>query len=190
MRILGLLIALGATGCMVGTDPGDDDGGGGNGGGGGFGGGGGTGDGSGMGGPAASVPDVMTKMTRAECDEAFACRASFPAGQGVTFEQVFGATAAACYTQLAADYYDATSVQASITANKITFSASAAGQCVTGIAAMPAPVCATFWQDGPDFPDACYDAFVGKVADGAACANDFECGADSYCGDADTCTAI
>lgn len=137
-----------------------------------------------------SAADVMTKMVHTECDEAFACKASFPAGQGVTFEQVFGANAAACYTQLGGEYYDATSVQASITANKITFNASAAGQCVTGIAAMPAPVCATFWQQGPEFPAECDDALIGKVANGAVCDNDFECAAASYCGDTDTCVAI
>lgn len=192
MRTLGLLIAIGMAGCMVGSDPSND----GSGGGGGFGGGGGgggngngTGTGTGTGG-SATAADVMTKMAHAECDEAFACKASFPAGQGVTFTQVFGASATACYSQLAAEYYDATSVQASIAANKITFDASAAGQCVTGIAAMPAPVCATFWQNGPAFPAVCGDALVGKVADGAACTNDFECDADSYCGDADTCVAI
>lgn len=136
----------------------------------------------------ATAAQVLTSMDHAECDAAFACKASFPAGQGVTHEEVFGANATACYSKLATEYYDATAVQASISANKITFDATAAAQCISGLAAAPAPVCTTLWQTGPSFPIACDGALVGRIADGAACTNDFECDAGSYCDV--TCQAI
>lgn len=194
MRTLGLLIALAVAGCMtVGSDPENTGGGGGEGGfGGGFGGGsgGGSGGGGGGGSTSATPAEVMTKMTKVDCDQAFSCKASFPTGQGVTFQQVFGANATECYAKLADEYYDATAIQASIAANKITYDATEGARCVTEIAAMLPPVCGTYWQNGADFPDPCYDAMVGHVADGAACANDWECGENSWCGETDVCVAF
>lgn len=181
MRTTLVAIALAATGCMVGADPGSGaEGGGGagpgygGGGEGGSGGGGGGGGGSGTSTPA----QVMTKMDHAECDQAFACKASFPTDQGVTFEQAFGTSATDCYAKLGA-FYDAASVEASISAGKIRFDAAAGAECVA--AAPPAPNCTDLWQNGPQFPNACFDALSGKVADGAACTNDFECAETSYC---------
>ena len=84
-----------------------------------------------------------------------------------------------------AEYYDAATVGASITAGKIAFDGAAAKACLDGIGA---PACATYWNTGPDFPAACERALVGKVANGGACAIDFECSSlESYC-DAGRCT--
>ncbi len=143
------------------------------------GGGGGGGDvngggGGGGGGGGATATQVLSKFGTVECDQAFACKASFPADAGVTFEQAFGATTAACYAD-AADYYDATAVEASITAGKITFDAAAASSCISGLSGLAAPVCTAYWDAGPAFPDACGGVFAGKIADGATCTNDFEC---------------
>lgn len=135
-----------------------------------------------------TAADVLTRLDHAECDAAFTCKASFPAGQGVTFEEVFGTSATACYAKLASEYYDAPAVQASITANKITFDAAAGAQCITALASAPAPSCPSLWQNGPSFPAACDGALIGRVADGASCTNDFECAGGSYCDV--TCKAI
>ena len=76
-------------------------------------------------------------------------------------------------------YYDAAATQAAITAGKIEFDGAAAATCIAG---MTAPVCTTFWTAGPSYPAACDDVMIGKTADGAACAVDFECaGDDSWC---------
>jgi hypothetical protein len=106
-----------------------------------------------------------------ECDQAFACKATFPTDQGVTFEQIFGATADACYMS-AAEFYDAGSVEAAITGGTIAFDAAAASACLAGITAGD---CATFWTAPPEFPAACNMVLQGKVADGGACKIDFEC---------------
>lgn len=107
----------------------------------------------------------------------------------MTFEQVFGATPAACYIE-AASYYDPTAVQSGIAGGTIVFDATAAVACVAGLAAVPAPTCSTFWQQGPAFPAACSTVFTGTVATGGACSSDFECAGQAYCGDAGTCTAF
>jgi hypothetical protein len=185
-----VVIVVSAASCMVGEDQGPATGGGGAGGGGHGGGGAGGGSGSGGGG-TSTVASVLTSMDHAECDAAFACQASFPTNQGVTFAGVYGANAAACYAKLGSEYYDETAVQSGINAGKITFDAAAGADCISGFAAAPAPNCPGLWQNGPSFPAACGDALVGKVANGAACTTDFECNLSSYC-DATSllCTAI
>lgn len=193
---MGLVLAVAlcaASGCMVGDEP-DDGGAGGYGtgpnAGGGGGGGGGGGSGSGSGGATATVADVLTRMDHAECDSAFACMATFPQGQGVTFSQAFGASAGACYTKFATSYYNATVVAASIAAGKITFNPGAGALCIAGLDAAAQPTCSTLWQTGPSFPAECGDALVGHVAQGGACTSDFECDLTAYCDETSRrCTA-
>lgn len=187
-------------GCVVGEDQGvendnDTDYNGPGGGDGGRGGGSGSGSGSGSGGGpttgTSTVASVLDKMDRSDCDSAFACKATFPAGQGVTHEQIFGANAAACYTKLATEYYNATDVQQKMAAGKIAFNAAAGDTCISGITAAPAPNCDALWNTGPAFPSSCYDAISGKVATGAACDIDWECAPNAYCdGQTLACTLI
>ncbi len=95
-----------------------------------------------------------------------------------------------CVLRRLGDLLQRDAVEASITAGKITFDATAAGACVTGLSGLAAPVCASYWNDGPAFPDACDSVFTGKIADGAACTNDFECtNAASICTTAKKCGA-
>jgi len=125
---------------------------------------------------------VIEKFGAVECDQAFTCKATFPTDAGVTFDQAFGATVNACYTDAAA-YYNAPAVEAAITAGKIDFDATAGGACITGLAAVAAPTCTTFWNEGPAFPAACDGVFTGKVASGAACTIDLECTGALICGE-------
>ncbi len=129
---------------------------------------------------------VVMKISNTECDQAHACKASFPTGQGATFDQVFGATVQACYTENA-DYWNAPAVEAGVTAGTIMFDQAAASECMSGTAT--APACATFWMEGPGLPDACWSTFTGTVAAGGQCMTDFACSGDLYCGDAGTCIA-
>lgn len=145
------------------------------------GGGGGGGSGGGGGGGSMTVPEYFTALGKKECDDAFACKATFPADDGVTFTEVFGANATACYAD-AGMYYDAAAVQASITAGRLAFDGASAAACVGGI---PAPVCASYWTQGSAYPAACDKALVGKIADGGACTIDFDCvKPESICDDA------
>jgi len=125
-----------------------------------------------------TASEYLSAMGTSECDDAFACKANYPTDTGGTFEDEWGATTQECYAG-AAMYYDAAATQAAITAGKIDFDGAAAATCVAGMAA---PTCSTFWDTGPSFPAACDDVMIGKTADGATCAVDFECsGDDSWC---------
>ena len=123
------------------------------------------------GGESMTAPAYFTALGKKECDDEFACMATFPASAGVTFTQEFGANATACYAE-AAMYYDAAAVQASITAGRIAFDSASAAACIGGI---PAPVCASYWTQGSQYPAACDKVLVGKVADGGACTIDLDC---------------
>jgi hypothetical protein len=123
------------------------------------------------GGGDMTVAEFLTAIGMTECDDAFACKASFPTDAGVTFEDAFGASTSDCYAGAAA-YYDPAKVDAAITAGTIDFDGAAAADCIAGI---PAPTCSSYWTDGPAYPAACDSALVGKVADGAACTIDLEC---------------
>jgi hypothetical protein len=134
----------------------------------------------GGGGSTMTAPQFLDAMGHKECDDAFTCKTSFPADAGVTFAEAFGASAMACYAD-AAQYYNATAVQAAISAGKITFDGTAAAACVASFAA---PTCGTYWDQGPALASACETAMVGKVAVGASCAIDFECAGENWCDDA------
>lgn len=138
-------------------------------------------------GGSMTAAEYLTALGKKDCDDAFTCQANFPTDAGVTFTEAFGATAMACYGE-AAQYYNATAVQAAITAGKIAFDGTAAKACVDSFMA---PACATYWTQGPDFATACDTAMVGKVATGATCAVDFECAGENWCDDATKkCAAI
>jgi hypothetical protein len=138
-------------------------------------------------GGSMTAAEFLTAMGKKDCDDAFTCKANFPTDAGVTFPEAFGADVNACYTD-AASYYNATAVQAAITAGKIAFDGTAAKACVDGF---KAPTCTTYWTAGPDFVAACDTAMVGKVATGGACTIDFECAGENWCDDTTKkCAAI
>jgi hypothetical protein len=191
MRLSAILLAtlvasacvpdVGPTGGETGGDTGDGDGTGG-----GSGGGNGSGSGSGSGGGGGlTATAFLAGIAQKICDQAFTCQASFPTDAGVTFAEVFGASAAECIA--GAEAYDMPAqVEASITAGKIQYSATDAAACVNGITF---PACTQFWQEGPGVPAACATAMVGTVADGQACVIDYECASvTSYCDETKKCT--
>ncbi len=140
---------------------------------------GGKGDGGGL-----TASQFLTRMGMSDCDQAFACKSTFPTDQGTTFEQVFGASQSACYAD-ASPADELSKVASEISAGKIHFDANAAATCVAGITA---PDCATLWTNGPTYPSACGTALVGTVADGGACVVDYDCSnVASVCLMAGTC---
>lgn len=135
-------------------------------------------------GGGATASDVLDRIAKTECDQAFTCEASFPTEFGA-FADIFGASVDECYP-LNAEYWNADAVEAAISGGTITFDQAAADECMAG--AITAAVCTTFWDEGPGIPDACWGAFAGTVANGGACTIDFEC-SEGSCGQAGTCAA-
>ena len=179
--LLGCLIAA----CGVGAPPSGGGGGGGGGGSGGGGSGGGDGSGSGSGGGGGGSTDTsyvatfLSGMGHKFCDEAFTCKASFPATQGgPTFDQIFGTSAMQCYSDAEAHDMPA-AVASEITAGKIMWNPTDAMACLAGLTF---PACTDYWMNGANFPAACQTAMVGTVADGGACIVDYDCqNVQSYC---------
>ena len=135
-------------------------------------------------GTSLTPSSFLTKLGDNECDEAFMCRASFPATSNHHFEDDWGSTTDECYAG-AADYFMPAGVEASVAAGKIKFDASAAKSCLAGI---DYGSCSHFWKQGPDYPSACGSALVGTVPEGGDCASDFECTGDDVCDStAETC---
>ncbi len=139
--------------------------------------------GSGSGSGSAVAPLTATQYLHQRgvmlCTEEFTCRSSYPATGGVTFEQMYGASAADC--SAFADAADRPSaVESEILANHISYTASLAASCLAGIT-FPSD-CSTFWTSGANYPSACGAALRGLVADGDPCVVDYDClNTDSYC---------
>lgn len=135
----------------------------------------GSGSGSGSGSAAAplTASQYLHQRNVALCTEDFACKAAWPGDPGgLSFEQVYGATATDCTTY--ADARDQPSaVESEIGANHISFSASLAADCLAGTT-FPSD-CATFWQTGATYAPACGSALRGLVADGDPCVVDYDC---------------
>ncbi len=147
----------------------------------------GSGTGPGGGSQSMTATKFLEQMNMKFCAEAFTCKASFPTNSGTTFDQEFGASQQACASDgLAAD--DPAGVEMQISAGKISFNATDAAACVSGIAFSS---CDAFWNGTDAFPSACATALVGKVADGGACVTHLECsGEASYCDEtSNTCKA-
>jgi hypothetical protein len=130
-------------------------------------------------GGSMTATQYLTAMEMKYCDEAFACQASFPTDQGVTFADAFGASASECYSDGAA-YDMPAQVEAEITAGKIHYDGAAAAACVAGLSF---GTCTDFWAGtGGTYPTECDTALVGTVADGGACVVDYDCSsAQSVC---------
>lgn len=144
--IVGACVGATPTGGGTGTGGGNGGGTGGGGGGtgGGTGGGGGSGSGSGGGG-GMTATQYLAAMDMKMCDEAFSCQSSFPTTQGATFAQEWGSSAQQCYSD-SATYEMPAQVESEISAGKIKYDASAAAQCISGIAF---GACSDFWTNGP-----------------------------------------
>ena len=132
--------------------------------------------------PGTLTPDAFVEqLVSKNCDKAFACESQYPTTTGTTFDDDWGTSAAECVSD--DDDVNASSlIAASIAAGNITWDADSAALCLANLQ-FPA-TCAEFFTTY-DYPDACYDALSGNVADGGACTTDWDCGGtdttDSTC---------
>jgi hypothetical protein len=140
-------------------------------------GGGGGGDDDGGGGGGALTPQAfLGQLITKDCEKAFACRAEFPATEG-TFDDEWGTSVSDC-VESDDDYASRSEIAAGITAGHIKYDADIAANCLANLA-YPAS-CPAFFADY-DWPDSCYDALAGQVADGGSCTTGWDCGPDSDC---------
>lgn len=134
------------------------------------------------GGDELTAKGAIEEQAQVVCETAFKCMSSYPAGLPISFELLFGTSAAMCTTTFTRD---AAAVQAAVDAGKIEFDADAAASCIAFGEGLSCP---DFWgnlfEDMPASPASCDTAFVGKVAIGGACTTSLECaGADTTCDD-------
>jgi hypothetical protein len=177
--------------CVASEPPGgseiDRNGGPGNGGGGGGTGGSGTSIGGGSDAPSiTSAVQFLSALENDDCNEAFSCASTYAEDNGGdSFSADYGATVADCVSG-EAQYDMPSEVAAEIAAGRILFDAADASECVAGITS-PGN-CATYWNDGLNYPDACDTALIGTIADGGACVVDYDCAnLSSVCLDGGTC---
>lgn len=131
----------------------------------------GSGSGTNTGGGGITATQFLTQLDQKDCDEGFACMASFPTTTGNTFADEFGTSVQDCYAQAASNEM-ASTVESEITAGKIQFDPAAAAACVASIMY---GTCADYWANGAMEASACDTAMVGTVADGGACVVDYDC---------------
>jgi len=121
--------------------------------------------------PQAFIEQFVT----AQCAHAFSCMAQYPTTTGTTFADDWGTSQSDCLTT-DDDYVARDQIAAAITAGKITWNATSAVTCL-GNLAFPAS-CVDFFTTY-NYPDICYDALSGNVADGGDCITDWECSGDT-----------
>jgi hypothetical protein len=131
--------------------------------------GGGGGDG---GGGSSTATQFIMALDAKDCDEAFSCMSTFvPDTVGDTFADEWGDSPEACKSD-PDDAADDAVVETEIKAGKIVFNPDLVQTCLAGISYAS---CAVFWSPDSSYPDVCYQALYGLVADGGACVTDWDC---------------
>lgn len=129
--------------------------------------------GSGSNGPPAAI--TATKycdgLATDDCNEAFKCRASFPANAGYSFVDVYGENLGDCHTRLLSDFQP-DKIESEISLSRVAFDGEAAAECLQ---ALTYGDCADYFQNGPHWDASCYQMFTSEVATGGACALDMSC---------------
>lgn len=139
------------------------------------GGGGGGGDGGVGSGSDITVQQFIEQLVTQNCQQAYKCMAQYPANATDTFADLWGTSEADCVSS-DDDYTARNALAMEVTAGTMMFDPAEAKACL-GNPAFPAS-CTDFFNTYA-YPDACYNALSGNVADGGACISDFECTGDT-----------
>jgi hypothetical protein len=118
----------------------------------------------------------LEEIARIHCEQAFACRASFPADLGYTFEAQWGTSATQCQADLLLAW-SASAIESEIAKGRAEFDGAAARDCLAGVAF---GACTEYWMRGIEWAESCYHVIVGKVGSGGACDMDYAC-TSSWC---------
>ncbi len=162
MRLLGIVLLVGCTADVPGTqgrheDPGT-----------------GSGDtGGGGGGEQTSITlsQYFDKIAAVYCEQAWGCRDTFPPDAGYTFESAWGTSIESCEQALVASWNPA-QVETEIAKGRITYDGTAAVSCLQGVTFA---ACPEYWQRGIEWAESCYHVVVGLVPLGGTCENDYSC---------------
>ena len=146
--------------------------------------GGGGGSGSGSGSGDMTVQSFIEQLVTKNCHQAFSCMAQYPTTTGSTFADDFGTSEADCLAT-DDDYAARDQLAQKVAAGTMTFDAAEATACLANMA-FPA-TCSDFFTTYA-YPDACWNALSGNVADGGTCISDFECTGDNSDCEMDKCT--
>lgn len=158
--VLAIVLLVGCTADVAGIEgrdkPGDD-----------------TGSGSGSAGNTSiTLSKYFDEIAGVHCEQAFMCRASFPAeDRGYAFEDEWGNTVTECEQQLIATWNPA-QVETEIAKGRITYDGTAAVTCLEGVTFA---ACPEYWNRGIEWAESCYHVVVGMVVAGGACENDYSC---------------
>ena len=128
----------------------------------------------GGGGGSLSAGEAWTENLEEVCTKAHECRDSFPSGQGVTFEQLYGNDVAGCVDSFEMFLGTAAQVDASAEAGRIDYDEADAQACLdaTDFGSL---TCDQFWAgEDQDIPE-CETALVGAVANGGSCTISLDC---------------
>ena len=133
--------------------------------------------GSGGGGGSGSTTSMtlskyFDEIAAVHCEQAFMCRASFPAAdRGYAFEDEWTNTVTECEQNLIAAWNPA-QVETEIAKGRITYDGTAAVSCLEGVTFA---ACPDYWTRGIEWAESCYSVVVGMVTAGGACENDYSC---------------
>lgn len=127
--------------------------------------------GEGPGQTSITLSEYFDRIADVHCEQAFMCRASFPADRGYPFEAEWGSSVEEC-TQRLIDAWDPAEVETEIAKGRITYDGTAAVSCLEGVTFA---ACPEYWNRGIEWAESCYHVVVGQVPVGGACANDYSC---------------
>ena len=128
--------------------------------------------------PPLTVMEYLTQLGSKQCTAAFACQASYPATEPVTFESIYGTSQSTCNPTIVASYAPVL-IEAEVAARNVYFNPAAAQTCLANLAAGD---CSTFWTKGAISLSSCRDVFHGSASDGDLCVIDLDCvNQDSTC---------
>lgn len=125
------------------------------------------GDGTGL-----TISSFIEQLDTADCKHAFSCKASWDdAAEGQRWGAAYGADEQDC-VEGDQDYIDRDAYADSVAQGRIVFDTAKAAECLGNLMF---PSSCTDYFDSYDYPQACYDAIVGQVLPGNACATTYDC---------------